>query len=102
MVTNGLISFGAPYTSFFNQVFPGGVANLYLIAPFWDDVNTVDGGTISYEIHTSGDTLELVSEYIRDQTNTDFEGYWMMVVFWDSVRPYSFFTTTSEVSGNGI
>ena len=100
MITNGLISFDNPLTTFFNQQFPGGVSTLFLIAPFWDDVNTNDGGTISYEIHTSGSVLQSVSDYVQNQINTDFEGYWMMVVFWDRVAPFSFFATTTQVSAD--
>ena len=98
VVTNGLISFDIPYTFWFNQPFPGFVSSLYLIAPFWDDVDIrSDSGTISYEIHTSGEVLYNVSEYIRQRTDTDFEGYWMMVVFWDSVHQY-FWSTSDDVS----
>lgn len=100
-MTNGLISFDDPWTSFFNVPFPGFLSARYLIAPFWDDANTNDGGTISYEIHTSGTTLDMVSQYVQQKTNnTDFEGYWMMVVLWDRVPPFSFFTATSDVSDN--
>ena len=98
---NGLISFGNPFPTFFNQIFPGGVSTQFLIAPFWDDVNTNDGGTISYEIHTSGDVLQSVSQYVEAQIDADFEGYWMMVVFWDQVPPFSFFGTTDAVSEDG-
>lgn len=97
-MTNGLISFNTPFPTFFNQIFPGGVSTLFLVAPFWDDVNTNIGGTISYEIHTSGDMMEQVSAYIQQQTSADFEGYWMMVVLWDSVPPFSFFGATDDVS----
>ena len=89
MVTNGLISFDTSYTSSSNRPFPGVVSNRYLIAPFWDDVDIrFNGGTISYEIHTTGEVLYSVSEYIQQRTGTNFEGYWMMVVFWDSVHWY--------------
>ena len=97
VMINGLISFGSPYPTFFNQPFPG-PDTLLLIAPFWDDVNTNDGGTISYEIHTSGDSLQLVSGYVSSQIGEVYEGYWMMVIFWDQVPPFSFFTAASEVS----
>lgn len=100
-MTNGLISFSQPFPTFFNQPFPGfggSLSNQFLVAPFWDDINTLDGGTISYELHTSGGTLEMVSQYVSDKTNTTFEGHWMLVVFWDSVPPFSFFTSSSQVS----
>ena len=98
MITNGLISFDIPYTFFFNQPFPGTVSNLYLIAPFWDDVDIrSESGTISYEIHTSGPSLETVSSYVRSQTNSSFEGYWMIVVYWDRVHQF-FFSPSLDVS----
>ena len=75
------------------------MSNLYLIAPFWDDAITINGqGTISYEIHTSGQVMQNVSEYVSYQIGADFEGYWMMVVFWEEVPPYSFFFATTDVS----
>ena len=57
-------------------------------------MNTFSGGTISYEIHTSGEILETVSAYVRAQTaNPDFQGHWMMVVLWDRVHQFSFFSS---------
>lgn len=97
MSTNGLIAFGNPWSSFFNVPFPSFLTNFFLIAPFWDDANTNNGGTISYEIHTSGSALEMVSDFVSARTNTEFEGYWMMVVLWDQVPPFSFFGTTNGV-----
>lgn len=95
---NGLISFDTPVTTFFNTPFPGFLANFFVIAPFWDDVNTNNGGTISYEIHTGdSDSLEYVSSYIRNRTGSNFEGYWMMVILWDQVPPFSFFGSSDDV-----
>ena len=95
--TNGLISFDISIPFFFNFPFPGFLANFYVIAPFWDDINTNNGGTISYEIH-QGDSsaMQTVSAYVSAQTGEDFTGYWMMVVLWSEVPP--FFATTSDVS----
>lgn len=95
--TNGLISFDVSIPFFFNFPFPGFLANFYVIAPFWDDINTNNGGTISYEIH-QGDSsaMQIVSAYVSAQTGEDFAGYWMMVVLWSEVPP--FFATTSDVS----
>jgi len=46
-------------------------------------------GQISYEIHESGYFLDHVSAFIRAQKPSEFQGTWMMVVFWDAVHPYS-------------
>ena len=98
--TNGLISFDIPVTNFFNVPFPSFLANFYVIAPFWDDINTNNGGTISFDRHYQGSstTLETVSAYVRDRTGQPFEGYWMLVVFWEEVRPFATFTFPNEVS----
>lgn len=89
--TNGLISFGAGFNSFSNQAFPGNafIQSLYLVAPFWDDVDIrFDTGDISYEIHESGYYLDQVNMFIQKKRPTAFEGTWMMVVFYDSVHPF--------------
>lgn len=94
VATNGLVSFGSPYGSFFNQQFPGsGTINFrYLVAPFWDDVDTrFGGGQVSYEIHQSGYYLNEVNTFLRRKRPSTFEGTWMMVANWDAVRPYHAF-----------
>ena len=86
-----MISFGTGYNSFFNQAFPGNTAtqSRYLVAPFWDDVDIqFDTGEISYEIHESGYFLGQVSSFITSSRASDFEGKWMMVVYYDKVHPY--------------
>ena len=97
--TNGLISFDTPVTTFFNVPFPSFLVNFYVIAPFWDDINTNNGGTISYETYEQGsEVMSDVSYYVSNRIGRDFVGYWMIVVFWDEVRPFSFFSLSSEVS----
>ena len=91
MGTNGLLSFDTAYNSWFNQPFPGSffIASRYLVAPFWDDVDIRGGnGQISYEIHESGYFLDHISAFVRAQRPSEFQGTWMMVVFWDAVHPY--------------
>lgn len=99
VATNGLLSFDTSYGSFFNQPFPGSFAifNRYLVAPFWDDVDTrFDGGEISYEVHESGYFLNRVNSFLRRSRPSRFEGTWMMVAYWDAVNPY-FGLFSSEV-----
>ena len=100
--TNGLLSFGTGYNSFFNQQFPGSatISSRYLVAPFWDDVDIRGGnGDITYKILQSGSEINLVNNFVRNQTNfTSFEGTWMIVVFWDRVHPFSFGNSDSEVT----
>ena len=94
MATNGLLSFDEAYGPFFDSPFPNS-GDRYLVAPFWDDADTTFGnGRVSYAVYESGYDLEYVSAFIRRRNPSDFRGTWMMVAFWDSVRPYhSFFQT---------
>lgn len=94
--SNGIISFGtSAYNPVSNSAFPG-PTGIYLIAPYWDDININNGGTISYEAFESGYLLEQVNDFLQRRGLTDFEGTWMMVVYYDSVHP---FTGTGEVHG---
>ena len=89
IAVNGLISFDLPYGSFINQPFPGFAGFRYLVAPFWDDANIIGGrGQISYEVHESGYLLDHVSAYIRAQRPSEFQGTWMLIVFYDAVQPF--------------
>ena len=93
MGTNGLLSFDIPYDFFVNNDFPVSVEDLYLVAPFWDDADATEGsGQVSYEIYETGYQLDYVSAFIRRRNPSDFQGTWMMVVMWDSVQQFSFFT----------
>ena len=59
------------------------------MAPFWDDINIDDGGTISYETFESGYYLEQVNAYIQRQRQNTFQGTWMINVYYKEVAPYS-------------
>lgn len=86
--SNGILSFGSAYNPFLNQELP--VPDVYLVAPYWDDVDTRFGsGQISFEIHQSGYFLEEVSEFIRRRRSAvTFTGTWMLIVYWDAVHPF--------------
>lgn len=92
MGTNGLLSFGSAYNAFSNQEFPGdsGISSRYLVAPFWDDIDISRDqmGQISYEVHQSGYYLDQVNYFLSRKRPSTFNGTWMFVVYWDSVRPY--------------
>ena len=96
--SNGIISFGSPYNPFLNEELP--VPDVYLVAPYWDDVDTRFGsGQISYEIHESGYFLEEVSEFIRRRRSAlTFTGTWMLIAYWDAVHPF-FGIFSSQVRG---
>ena len=69
--------------------------NLFLVAPFWDDVDLGISGNIFYEVHTNftgnEDSIDLMSQvdsYIQGETGSDFHGRWMIVVLWERVHPW--------------
>ena len=72
-----------------NAEFTNSSTGNYLVAPFWDDININDGGTISYETFESGYYLEQVNAYIQRQRQNAFRGTWMMNVYYNEVAPYS-------------
>lgn len=65
MNTNGVVSFGGRYTntgssgSDFSNVFSPPI-----IAPFWDDINVNNGGTIYYRQNTDSAVTEMVRQEI--------------------------------------
>ena len=84
-----MLSFDTNFSFYFNVPFPGYVRTLYLVAPFWDDVDTRFGnGRVLYEVYESGYALDSVSAFIRRTNPSSFQGTWMLVSYWDSVRPY--------------
>lgn len=87
--TNGIISFGSANSDYLNEAFTSSFTGQYLVAPFWDDMNISNGGTISYETFESGYYLEMVNAYIQRKLPTNFEGTWMMNVYYKEVRPFS-------------
>ena len=100
--TNGLISFDDPYNSFFNSPFPGFVSFRYLVAPYWDDVDTRGGnGQIYYEVHESGHYLNQVSSFINAVRPSGFQGTWMVIVTYEEVHPY-FGASNPEVAQNSL
>ena len=98
IATNGIISFDQPVFSRIPTRFPGSrneIRSLFLLAPFWDDVDIRRAGSISYEVHNafSGntDSLNLISRvdaYIQGETGTAYAGNWMLVVHWGRVHPW--------------
>ena len=88
MGTNGLLSFGDSYNSFFNQPFTQNDTR-YLVAPFWDDVDIRgSNGDIFYMTTESGLFLYQVNSYIQYARPTNFEATWMLVAYWVGVHPY--------------
>ena len=88
--TNGIISMDAPFTQTSGQLYLRD--SLYLVAPFWDDINiALEGGvgSISYQVYSTGSSfLDTVNTIISGEENINFRGHWMLVVEWDSVPAY--------------
>ena len=72
---------------------------LYLVAPFWADVDIRgEVGNISYQVYSTGSPLlDTVNTIISDEENINFIGHWMLVAEWDSVPPYPYYYQTSQV-----
>ena len=90
--TNGLISFGRGFEESTPEVFPSTNPDTfwrYLVAPFWADFNSTNGGSVSYAIYTSensGSLLSNVSQLIQSETSDgDFVGSWMLVGYWENL-----------------
>lgn len=72
-----------------------GIQNVFLVAPFWDDIDIRRAGNIFYEVHAAfsgnADSLNLLSQvdtYIQRSTGRTFFGSWMVIAQWDMVHPW--------------
>ena len=87
--TNGIISMEYPFTCFDPVLFPY-YYSVYLVAPFWADVDIYEGvGNISYQVYSTGSPLlDTVSTIISDEENITFIGHWMLVAEWNNVPEF--------------
>ena len=92
MNTNGVLSFGWPYTSTssgrLNFTF---VSSPPLIAPFWDDIDITKGGSIYYRLDNTSSTADQVQLDVYNQF-PDVDSFYPSLVFvatWDRVAAYS-------------
>ena len=88
--SNGLISFGSPYTAFRSRTFP---ITQRVISPYWNDHDLRNKGIIIYfsitPTHSTHEGfLDYASDFISDIEDIDFEASWMLVVRWIDVCPY--------------
>ena len=91
MNTNGVVSFGQPYTSIssggsnFDSVFSPPI-----IAPFWDDINIRDGGMIYYRQEFNSSVADLVAQDLS--TRYPEVGFFypslVFVATWDRVASF--------------
>ncbi len=61
----------------------------YLVAPFWANVDISNRvGDVSYEVHSSDispEYINIVSSFISQQEQVQFNGRWMLLAEWNSV-----------------
>lgn len=87
--TNGLISFSAGISSFNPIPFP--LREVIGVAPFWNDIDTQNGGDIFYRQVTDSNTLNQIGSDIRSSFSAfaNFRPSWALVVTWFEVAQYS-------------
>ena len=91
METNGYFSFGQGLGAFDPVT---SIVSSPLVAPYWVDNDLRNGGTASYEVHTTGSpVLEQVSSFIQTTEDDDFEGSWMILAEWRDVPLHDFFSS---------
>ncbi|XP_017775713.1 PREDICTED: nidogen-2 [Nicrophorus vespilloides] len=84
--TNGLLSFGNEFPTFFNIEFP---LDYPIVAPFYSNVDTTKSGNISYYETTDRHLLDRAKSTVRDAfTNSNFIPISIFVVTWNKVGYY--------------
>ena len=56
-----------------------------VVAPFAADITTSNTGYVRYSEYITNSQLNDVSEHIRSETGTSFNGTWMLVAEWNGV-----------------
>ena len=79
---NGLISFNSTTTNITQIQFP--VRDLNCIAPFWNELNSTNGGTIFYRQVTNSTILNLIGLEIKNsyENFVNFRPTWALIVTW--------------------
>ena len=86
--TNGVVSFGAPFTNPFSRPFPLLSTSDILIAPFWDDSNVENGGQILFRLSENQTLLNQVGSIINDCLEYDFTPTMLFIVTWNRIPDY--------------
>ena len=66
-----------------------------MAAPFWHDVDIRVAGDVYYKIFKSTNVehsmlISEISDFVKNKTNTSFEGDMMIVAAWDHVPQYPY------------
>ena len=86
--TNGVVSFGAPFTNHSSHPFPLLSTSDILIAPFWDDSNVENGGQILFRLSDSQTLLNQVGSIINDRLEYDFTPTMLFIVTWNRIPQF--------------
>ena len=88
MNTNGILSLQDRFTDFSPDPFP--IDGLPLVAPFWDDVNIQEGGTIYYRQTTNSLLLEdFHNELVAISPSLQsFHPTWLFIATWFRVAEF--------------
>ncbi|KAL5014539.1 hypothetical protein ScPMuIL_008809 [Solemya velum] len=91
---NGVISFLNPVSQYTPDSFPLGDGRR-LIAPFWGDVDTSNGGTIWYRESTDHNVLYKATADVRRYfpNQIRFSAAWVFIATWDNVAFFGASTT---------
>ena len=86
MNTNGVVSFLVAVSQYTPAPFPLGDQRR-LIAPFWADVNIINGGTVSYRQSTDPVLLQRATDDVRRAFlgHQTFLATWIFIATWDRV-----------------
>ena len=89
MNTNGVLSFGEAYTRFVSVDF-NLLSSPPIIAPFWDDINIIRGGTIYYRQDSNSTITELVQKAVASENPeaASFQPSLVFVATWDRVESF--------------
>ncbi|XP_073511801.1 alpha-tectorin-like [Phyllobates terribilis] len=81
---NGAISFNTPVTEYTPDAFP--IPDLYMICPYWGDVDNECGGLIYYRQTTDEELLSRLSDDINKMSKMKyFHAEWAFIATWDAV-----------------
>ena len=91
MNTNGVLSFGQPFTAVDVTAASTGPFTPPIITPFWDDIDIRDGGMIYYRQEFNSSIADLVSQDLSSRYPEVgfFYPSLVFVVTWDRVAAYS-------------
>ena len=90
--SNGYISLGSSISLHYHRFGTFSSATKHsVVAPFASDIDISAGGSVSYQVHSSGSSsalLRQVSNFIKTSQDVNFLGSWMLIAYWSRVPYY--------------